>query len=218
METSTSFSEIISVIDNVRNSIDTIDRGGINPYHNSKYATLNNILGALNPLLIENGLSILQVPENCGITTLIRHKHSNEWVKFSTTAPLANNNAQGLGSLISYLRRYTLVTIFGLRMSDDDGNTASGINKQSQPKTNMPIQVQQKQQGTISTTQQPLAPNKKIFTQELLVDNKLFQYLNESITQYSAQGKEFSVEGWLRYNYEITEEHIQKILNKIYGK
>jgi hypothetical protein len=101
-----------------------------NPFFKSKYAPLNEILNDVRPLLSKYGLSVLQVPGGDGqdvvITTLLLHD-SGEWIE---TYPLnmkpAKNDPQGIGSCITYGRRYSLAAVLGISSEDDDdGNVAS---------------------------------------------------------------------------------------------
>ena len=59
------------------------------------------------------------------LTTMILHT-SGEFISESVSTKLSKDDCQGLGSAISYLRRYCLGAFLGLTSSpDDDGNAAS---------------------------------------------------------------------------------------------
>lgn len=112
-----------------------------NPFYKSKYATLSEVLNVSRPILAKNGLSIVQsTKEDKGevlVTTLLIHD-SGEWIEFE---PLAlkpeKNNPQGVGSAITYGRRYTISAALGISSEDDDdGNSASGNNKKTLEKDN----------------------------------------------------------------------------------
>ena len=85
------------------------------------------------PLLNENGLVLTQVPTfimsqdgpSPALKTTILHVESGE--SLDSTAPLMldKQTAQGLGSAITYMRRYSILAILGLVADvDDDGNAA----------------------------------------------------------------------------------------------
>jgi|LSQX01.2.fsa_nt_gb hypothetical protein len=104
-----------------------------NPFFKSKYAPLQDILNLVRPLLSKHGLSILQMPSSdegdVVITTLLMHT-SGEWIE---TCPLkmkpVKTDPQGIGSCITYGRRYSLSAVLGISSEDDDdGNGASNGN------------------------------------------------------------------------------------------
>jgi len=48
----------------------------------------------------------------------------------NVSAPVGKQDAQGVGSAITYLRRYSLAAVANLAQEDDDANTAVGRGKQ----------------------------------------------------------------------------------------
>lgn len=138
----------------VKNPVNT----AVNPYFNSKYAPLNDILTDIRPLLSKHGLSVIQSPGGDGnlisITTLLMHE-SGEWIEFDPLVLKADKaTAQGAGSAITYGRRYTLSAILGISSEDDDdGNYASHDNGNKpttpQPK-NSPKPISKAQLGKIN--------------------------------------------------------------------
>lgn len=110
----------------------------VNNFFKNKYATLGDVLNEVRPVLAKNGLSILQMPSGDGglvqLTTLIMHS-SGEWIE---TEPIIMRpekpNAQGIGSVLTYARRYSLSAILGIASEDDDdGNEASQPDKKDAP-------------------------------------------------------------------------------------
>jgi hypothetical protein len=61
------------------------------------------------------------------------HADSGEWISSTTVIPLPKNDPQGMGSAITYARRYSLCAMLGIITEDDDGNAAS-IHPQKQHK------------------------------------------------------------------------------------
>ena len=114
-----------------------------NPFFNSKYADLSSVWGVIRKPLTDAGLSIMQYPERFdgGITVVTRLYHvSGEMfeTRLSGTTVLqpvkekgvvvseGKATMQGLGSLITYLRRYSISMLVGVApKDDDDGNGAS---------------------------------------------------------------------------------------------
>lgn len=105
----------------------TKDKAGM---HNSKYATLQACINITREILAENGLSIVQLPikneAESGITTMLLHE-SGEYIRASYTFKLGGSNAQDLGKLISYLRRYSLMAVLNISAEDDDDDADSLI-------------------------------------------------------------------------------------------
>jgi hypothetical protein len=57
------------------------------------------------------------------VETILAHS-SGEWVSSTLAVPLTKADAQGLGSAITYGRRYALAAIVGVCPADDDGEAA----------------------------------------------------------------------------------------------
>lgn len=99
----------------------------------TKYADLETTIELVKPLLAKHGFSFLQ-PCSGGaggyvsVTTILLHK-SGEWVRDTLSMPTGNNGAQGVGSAISYGKRYALTSLLGLATEDDDGAGASKANR-----------------------------------------------------------------------------------------
>lgn len=62
---------------------------------------------------------------------------SGEFISGECFLPVVIQNPQGIGSCITYARRYTLQSVLGIAAEDedDDGNAASGISATSTPST-----------------------------------------------------------------------------------
>lgn len=131
MKTSPTTENIFRALNEVTKEITNPKNSKVNPYFNSKYAPLSEVLKIVRPLLAVNGLSITQellsIDGKVGVSTLITHS-SGEWVE---TEPfyltMEKGTAQSAGSCITYARRYSLSAILGISSEDDDddGNAAS---------------------------------------------------------------------------------------------
>lgn len=108
-------------------------------YYKRKYASLPEVLDEARPKLAAAGIAIFQAPYNgegneVGIITRLMHK--GQWIESSLSVPPAKFDAQGVGGVITYLRRYALMCACGIFMGeDDDGESAIGraTPKQAQP-------------------------------------------------------------------------------------
>ena len=102
-----------------------------NPFFKSNYADLESVWDACRDLLASNGLSVAQFPgtyseldKTMSLTTVLLHE-SGEWISQEMSVPMSKVDAQGAGSCISYMRRYSLAAVVGVVQADDDGNAAS---------------------------------------------------------------------------------------------
>lgn len=99
-----------------------------NPFFKSKYANLEKILTRINPALNECGLILMQFPkgEN-SLKTVLGHPESGQTMSSTMTMKPSKNDPQGLGSALTYMRRYAICSVLCLNVAgeDDDGNAAS---------------------------------------------------------------------------------------------
>lgn len=90
-----------------------------------KYAPLDTILEAVRPALSKHGLALTSLVQKGEVQTMLMHE-SGEFLSHSI--PMGEvQNIQGLGSEMTYLRRYGVTAILCLAPDeDDDGNAACG--------------------------------------------------------------------------------------------
>jgi hypothetical protein len=104
-----------------------------NPAFRSRYATLAAVQEAAFPVLHKNGLVVLQSVRTevteIGLLVFVGatlyHVESGESVLQELGLSPSKTDPQGIGSAITYGRRYLLMTMLGLAADDDDGNGAS---------------------------------------------------------------------------------------------
>lgn len=114
-----------------------------NPFFKSRYVPLENVVEAITNTAPKHGLSFMQYPvtqENkVGVVTILMHS-SGEFIETDPifTTP-AKQDAQGTGSVITYMRRYSLSAVFGITSDeDDDGNQATFGNNKPPAQTKKP--------------------------------------------------------------------------------
>jgi ERF superfamily len=93
------------------------------------YADLSDVLDVVRPILAEHGLAYVQFPcesvqGSVAVATRLVHE-SGEWMESEVSMPSQGSGAQGVGSAITYARRYSLMAVLGLAAEDDDGAAAS---------------------------------------------------------------------------------------------
>jgi len=97
-----------------------------------RYATLDSVLNAIRGPLAKNGLSIVQMPmrrkegevELLGLTTILGHSSGQMIENYFEMYP-PKRDPQGIGSAMTYMRRYTAMALCGISgAADDDAQTA----------------------------------------------------------------------------------------------
>ena len=127
---SESIANLVKALSTLQGELRDADKNALNPHFKSKYADLSEVLGNLRPLLAKNQLALSQFPsfENgiVSVTSLLAHA-SGEWIESTASAPATKSDVQGVGSAITYLKRYSATAIVGMASADndDDGNSVS---------------------------------------------------------------------------------------------
>lgn len=118
-----------------------------NPAYKSRYATLPAILDILRPLLAEQGV-MLAMPFSTTDGTVTIHPvlmagDGTTWYVPSLRLPVGRWDAQGIGSAVTYGRRYLCLAIFGIAGDDDDdGNAAVSRAPSAPPAEDRPLNDQ----------------------------------------------------------------------------
>ena len=133
IEFSESYGELTKALLEVQSKVSVVVRDATNPHFKSRYATLENVVAAVRPHCIEQGLIITQaagIPDSgmVPVETRIIHVKSGQWLKSTIALPATKQDAQGVGSAVTYACRYSLMSLFCLPPADDDGNAASNGN------------------------------------------------------------------------------------------
>lgn len=147
-----------------------------NPHFGSKYADLASVRDAVLPALNANGLSVLQFPcdigELPGLLTILLHT-SGERVESVIRLRSPKTDPQGVGSALTYMRRYSLQSLGGVAgEADDDGNAASAPSKPQQ-------QPARRQQSTPAPPTQPPAAEPAQPPAPVVTSDDVFNLLDE---------------------------------------
>lgn len=106
-----------------------------NPHFRNTYISLGKLLDVVLPKLNAKGLVLFQTPSVLGfdnskpsLKTAFVDVETGETVEGEVPLMLEKDNPQGLGSAITYARRYALMSMLGLVADeDDDGEKASPV-------------------------------------------------------------------------------------------
>jgi len=149
MTASTAIADLIAA----QGACDPVLKDATNPHFRSKYASLSSCVDACKEAFHRHNFALLQSNghDEYGqfVQTTLLHTTGAQWGSVVYLV-LSKQDMQGLGSAITYARRYGLLGMVGLAPEDDDGNAASAPAK-PQPKP--------APQAPQSSTQAPQAHN-----------------------------------------------------------
>ena len=148
MTRSDSIAKIAPALVAAQAAFPSIAKDGKNPAFRSRYATLDGIMAAVRPALAANGLAVVQGaihPETDGpklvglaVESVLVHT-SGEWMATMVPVPVTKSDAHGLGSALSYGRRYGISALLALTTDeDDDGNAATRPPQRQEPRQERP--------------------------------------------------------------------------------
>jgi hypothetical protein len=120
---------LLKALFEAKKQIQPIVKDSKNPFFNSKYFDINQLLESVEPILHNHGLIITQPIDEGYVITQIWHVDSGEKIESKLKMPEVLD-PQKLGSAITYFRRYGLQSLLALQAEDDDANSASVQTKQ----------------------------------------------------------------------------------------
>lgn len=189
---------IISALLKVQSELKNPQNTATNPFFRSKYAPLPDILKITRPLLTKHELLLMQ---NTGsfedgtiyVQTELMHS-SGEVIKSDKLGLKPDKNTpQGIGSAITYGRRYQLSAILGISSEDDDDGNSAEKSKKSQEKptkkpkpTNKPKPITSAHSTKPKNKPDPLKNGQLLSDSELTKLSKKNGHLGESISTLSA--------------------------------
>ena len=100
----------------------------VNPHYKSKYSSLSSVIDAAKPLA-KHGIAFIQhsrpVDKGVGVETVF-YGYGEAIGCGVVAVPLSKADAHGVGSAMTYAKRYSLATACGIGADeDDDGNAVS---------------------------------------------------------------------------------------------
>jgi len=129
MNKSESIASLAKALAKAQGEVENASKASVNPHFKSKYADLAEVLNTVRPVFSANGLSFVQMPSFADgvvmVETVLMHE-SGEWISETASSPITKQDAQGVGSAITYLRRYSLAAFAGVAQEDDDANASIG--------------------------------------------------------------------------------------------
>ncbi len=96
-----------------------------------KYADLAGLIAAAQAPLSKNGLAVIQTFEPGSpsmMHTTLAHS-SGEWIRSTMPMQLTGLAPQAVGSIVTYMRRYSFSAIIGVAAEEDDDGNGAGASK-----------------------------------------------------------------------------------------
>lgn len=107
------------------------------------YASLAEVIEACRKGLSENGLAIMQptkmVDNRLVVETLLAHS-SGEWIRSEIQIDSQEQSPQGIGSALTYARRYSLTSLLGVASEEDDDGESAMKDGEKKPKAEKPAE------------------------------------------------------------------------------
>ncbi len=134
MTRSEQINELATALAKAQGAIEGAKKDAKNPHFGSKYAALSSVWDACREPLSKHGLSVVQLPRLVSVgesswliecETALLHE-TGQFLSDTLAVPVTKVDAQGVGSAITYARRYSLMALLGIAPEDDDANAAVG--------------------------------------------------------------------------------------------
>jgi hypothetical protein len=129
MQHSEQIDQLATALAKAQGSMGGALKDSANPFFKSKYADLESVWTACRKALSENGISVVQGASasetSVAITTMLLHS-SGQWMRDTLPLQPKDMSPQGIGSALTYGRRYALAGMVGVYQTDDDGEAAHG--------------------------------------------------------------------------------------------
>lgn len=114
---------ILQKLNNAKKEFPVIKRDGVNPYHNTTYATLESINNATSPILAKYNLLITHQVTNdkdsgSFLVTRLHDLENGEFLESKITIE-EGLSSQKIGAAITYYRRYNTTALLDLTTEED---------------------------------------------------------------------------------------------------
>jgi ERF superfamily len=121
--------ELATALAKAQRQIKSAPKDAVNPHFRSRYADLPAVFDACREALATNGIAVSQIPIAVDgrqmLRTFLLHT-SGQYLAGDYILKPTKDDPQGMGSALTYARRYSLSSMVGVTSDDDDdGNAAS---------------------------------------------------------------------------------------------
>jgi hypothetical protein len=148
MQTSEQINELAAALAEAQGAFAKVTKGKTAKIKSEKanyeyrYADLGEVIETVRPTLTKHGLSVVQMPtlgsdNRTMLSTMLLHK-SGQWIKGEIPIQWQGGDPKTLGSLLTYLRRYTYTGAIGVATEEDDDGASANAAPQSPPQPRQP--------------------------------------------------------------------------------
>lgn len=129
VDQSDELNELFAALAEAQKEITNAEADQDNDFLNSKYASLAAVFNTIRKPLADQGLAILQFPVHSDdkavalLDTYLTHK-SGQYMVTRWSMPLKDNQPQTIGTVMTYMRRYSVSAITAVAQWDDDAQSA----------------------------------------------------------------------------------------------
>lgn len=124
--------KLFTALSKAQAEIENAEMDATNPHYGSQYASLDSVLSAVRPSLTKHGLCLIQMPRYEStdkgtlvvLETILGHASGQEIRNWFSMYP-PKQDPQGIGSCLTYMRRYTVMAICGISGAYDDDAEAT---------------------------------------------------------------------------------------------
>lgn len=184
----------------------------------SAYITFEEVVKAVKGPLNDNEISFSQWPEESGnpavlkITTRLQHS-SGQFMESTSDWPAAKADPQGMGSAMTYAKRYSLSGITGLVSDDDDdGNAANAsVNQARNTSTAKPAEPKTAAPAKAAA---PATPPAEQVDPSAPITEKQIGLLNSAHKQLDPKHPGIDATGWTYADYVSTRDKLKAQINK----
>ena len=136
-KTSLSTKNIDTALVEFNKEVGSIEKGEVNPFYKNYYASLDQIISYVRPILAKHDLFIQQFPIYGGegmlsVKTILKHS-SGEYIMSDSMPIKFGKTAQDFGGTQTYVRRYQLGAVLGLSFEKDDDANANKVATEGTP-------------------------------------------------------------------------------------
>ncbi len=189
--------ELFAALSKAQAEIKGAVKDSTNPHFKSRYADLESVIEAVKQPFFKFGLSFVQSVEGDALVTTICHA-SGGTITSRVPLIIGKNDMQGVGSAITYARRYGLAAAAGVSQTDDDGNAACEAPRPVfKPMVTAPVQKPEEKipeglltDGRLETEYKPMPSNGRQFAAGPYDDNDdSKKWLSRELAFYGVHGK-----------------------------
>jgi hypothetical protein len=125
--------ELVTALIKAQPEFKPIKKDSVNPFFKSRYATLESVLESTGEALRNNGLVVMQTTDGDFLITTLAHT-SGQFISGKYPLSAVKTDPQGIGSAVTYARRYAYTAIIGAAPTDEDDDGNSHLPKQEPKK------------------------------------------------------------------------------------